>query len=61
MVKFQSVARQIRSFSQHESEVKVLEKEIEELVENLLKVQEDQQQIRNIFHKFRRKIENTAK
>lgn len=41
MVKFQGIARHIRSFGQHESEVKILEKEIEELMEHIMKLQED--------------------
>jgi hypothetical protein len=38
MVKFQQIARQIRSFNTDESEVKVLEKEIEEMMEHILKL-----------------------
>ncbi len=41
MVKFQEIARQIRAFSNEESEVKVLEKEIEEMLELVMKIKED--------------------
>ncbi|CDW88591.1 small-conductance calcium-activated potassium channel protein [Stylonychia lemnae] len=58
MVRFQSIARQIRAFSQHESEVKVLGKEIEELMENIMKLQEDQKELQELFKSFKKKTEN---
>eukprot|EP00347_Sterkiella_histriomuscorum_P011945 403370495 len=61
MVRFQSIARQIRAFSQHESEVKILEKEIEELMEHIMKLQEDQKELQEVFKSFKNKIENTQK
>lgn len=42
MVAFKTIARQIRAFNQGDTEVEVLGKEIEELMQQLTKLQEDQ-------------------
>jgi len=61
MVRFQEIARQIRAFSNEESEVKVLEKEIEEMMEHIMKLQDDQKELRDIFNSFKTKMEATQK
>ena len=59
MVKFRFTARQVRSFNNEESEVKVLEKQIEEMMEHIMKLQDDQKELKTIFSTFKEKLEST--
>ncbi len=60
MVAFKHIARQIRTFNQGDTEVEVLGKEIEELMQQLTKLQEDQEEMKEIFASFKKHLFDIA-
>ena len=60
MIRFENIALQIRAFNEGDSEIEILSKEMEQIAENLEKMQEEQEKLLNLSMDIKERLEQTA-